>query len=269
MMRLSIRHETTYRWSEPISYALQQLRLTPKSRTGQEVVAWSTQIDGGQVEVEFEDAHANRTQLVSIKPGQTEVSVVAEGLVDLEDQAGVIGQQGGYLPLWIFQRATDLTRRGSGTQGLARDVRDIENPLDRLHRLSERIREAIAYRTGATEVTMTAEQAIAEGAGVCQDHAHVFVTCARLLDHPARYVSGYLKIDGREDQDATHAWAEAHLDGIGWVGFDVSNGIAPDDRYVRVATGLDYSDAAPISGMRQGQGAEALEVKVTVSEISN
>lgn len=268
MTRLSIRHQTTYRWSDPVSYALQQLRLTPKSRSGQEVVEWATHIDGGQVEVEFEDAHANRTQLVSVQSGRSEVTIVAEGLVDIEDQSGVIGKQGGYLPLWIFQRATDLTRRGSGTQALARDVREVEDPLDRLHRLSARIRETIVYETGATEVTMTAEQAVAEGKGVCQDHAHVFVTCARLLDHPARYVSGYLKIDGREEQDATHAWAEAYMDGIGWVGFDVSNGIAPDDRYVRVATGLDYSDAAPISGMRQGPGLETLEVNVTVSEKS-
>ena len=63
---------------------------------------------------------------------------------------------------------------------------------------------------------------------------------ARALEVPARYVSGYLMMDDRVDQEATHAWAEAFVEGLGWVGFDISNGISPDPRYVRVATGRDY-----------------------------
>ncbi len=263
--RLTIRHQTSYRWDQPVSYALQQLRLIPKDRAGQTVVDWSTRIEGGRVEVDFDDAHANHTQLVSVDPGRTEVVVTAEGIVEVEAQGGVIGQQGGHMPLWMFLRPTDRTRRGPGTIALARDVRDIDDPLRRMHALSEAIREQVAYSTEATDVTMTAEEAIAAGTGVCQDHAHIFVTAARLLDRPARYVSGYLKIDGVEEQEATHAWAEAHVDGLGWVGFDVSNGISPDERYVRVATGLDYTDAAPISGIRQGSGGEAMSVRLSVS----
>ena len=226
--RLAIRHVTSYRWSEPVTYALQQLRLIPKSRPGQQVVDWVTDIDGGQIEVSFDDAHANTTQLVSVDSGRTDVTITAHGIVEVQDQAGVIGDQGGYMPLWMFLRPTDLTRRGSGTMALARDVREIEDPLDRLHALSAAIREAVGYDTG--------------------------------------YVSGYLRMNDRDEQDATHAWAEAHLEGLGWVGFDISNGYSPDDRYVRVATGLDYSDAAPISGIRQGLGVESMDVKVTVSE---
>ena len=262
--RLSIRHVTTYRWDAPVSYALQQLRLIPKDRAGQKVVDWHTRIDGGRVEVDFDDAHANHTQLVSVDPGRSDVVVTAEGVVEVEDQGGVIGQQGGYMPLWMFLRPTDRTRRGPGTLALAREVRDVEDPLKQMHALATAIRDQVAYATATTDVTMTAEEAIAAGTGVCQDHAHIFVTAARLLDRPARYVSGYLAIDGVEEQDATHAWGEAHVDGLGWVGFDISNGISPDDRYVRVATGLDYSDAAPISGIRQGSGAERMAVHVTV-----
>ena len=83
---------------------------------------------------------------------------------------------------------------------------------------------------------------------------------------PARYVSGYLMMDDRVAQDATHAWAEAHVDGLGWVGFDVSNGISPDRRYVRVATGLDYTEAAPVRGRRMGPGGETLSVAVEVAQ---
>ena len=268
MSILAIRHTTTYRWDAPISYALQQVRLTPKDRPGQTIRDWVTRIDGGVVETEFDDAHANRVQLVSVEPGREEVTITAEGTVEIEDQGGILGQQGGYMPLWMFLRPTDRTRRGPGTLGLAREVRGEEDQLKQMHALSAAIREQVTYATGTTEVTMTAEEVVAAGTGVCQDHAHVFVTAARLLDRPARYVSGYLKMDGVEEQEATHAWAEAHVDGLGWVGFDISNGISPDDRYVRVATGLDYGDAAPISGIRRGDGSEAMSVTLTVSDRS-
>ena len=86
------------------------------------------------------------------------------------------------------------------------------------------------------------------------------------MDFPARYVSGYLMMNDRAEQDASHAWAEAYVDGIGWIGFDVSNAISPDARYVRVATGLDYREAAPVSGLRFGHGGETLKVNIEVQQ---
>jgi transglutaminase-like putative cysteine protease len=87
------------------------------------------------------------------------------------------------------------------------------------------------------------------------------------MGYPARYVSGYLMMNDRVHQDASHAWAEAHVDGVGWVGFDVSNGISPDARYVRVATGLDYREAAPISGLRFGAMVEKrLSIDIQVQQ---
>ena len=123
------------------------------------------------------------------------------------------------------------------------------------------------YGSRGDEVWVTtAEQAITAGEGVCQDHAHIFISAARLLEVPARYVSGYLMMNDRVDQDATHAWAEAYVDDLGWVGFDISNGISPDPRYVRVATGRDYRDAAPVTGISFGTLAQALEVDVAVEQ---
>ena len=122
------------------------------------------------------------------------------------------------------------------------------------------------YETGATDVYTTAEEAMGEGMGVCQDHAHIFIGAARALDIPTRYVSGYLLMDDRIDQEATHAWAEAHVEGLGWVGFDISNGISPDTRYVRVATGRDYVEAAPITGVSFGAAEEELRVALAVEQ---
>ena len=94
----------------------------------------------------------------------------------------------------------------------------------------------------------------------------MFVAAARAMGYPARYVSGYLLMDDRTDQDAAHAWAEAHVEALGWVGFDVSNGISPDERYVRVATGLDYGEAAPVFGLRRGAGAENMSVALQIQQ---
>ncbi|HET9535240.1 MAG TPA: transglutaminase family protein, partial [Mesorhizobium sp.] len=138
--------------------------------------------------------------------------------------------------------------------------------IDRLHALMNLIADEVAYVPGATHAGTTAEEATALRSGVCQDHAHIFIAAARSLGFPARYVSGYLLMDGAVDQVASHAWAEAHVSALGWVAFDVANRMSPDERYVRLAVGRDYREANPVSGIRLGQAAEALAVHITVEQ---
>lgn len=264
-MRLRIKHKTSYRFDEPVHYGLQQLRTTPKNNHQQTVLNWSTTIEGGRREVTFTDHHNNFVELISFDRDVTEVIVRSEGEVEVKDTSGVLGRQGGMTPLWLFARPTSLTKHGAGTRALVRQVEGTTD-IERLHALSAVIGGSISYRTGTSHSGSTAEEAIAAGQGVCQDHAHVFITCAREMGYPARYVSGYLMMDDRIEQDATHAWAEAHVDGLGWVGFDVSNAQSPDDRYVRVATGLDYSGAAPVIGSRFGGEGEHLDVQIEVAQ---
>lgn len=266
-MRLAIRHTTRYSFDQPVVHALQRLRLTPKETQGQEILEWTMEYENAHTELTYDDQHHNTTTLVGVEPGATQVVVTCSGTVDTHDFAGVIGKHAGHLPLWTFQSQTPLTRPGAGMKALVKGVRDEGlAPLDMLHRLSARILEQVEYRIGTTRVDTPAEEALEQGKGVCQDHSHIFIGAARLLDIPARYVSGYLMMDDRIDQEATHGWAEAHVEGLGWVGFDVSNGISPDQRYVRVATGRDYSDAAPITGISFGTTTQALEVAVAVEQ---
>jgi len=124
----------------------------------------------------------------------------------------------------------------------------------------------VPYGQADTYATTPAEDALRAGGGVCQDHAQIFIAAARHAGIPTRYVSGYLMMNDRIDQDASHAWAEAHLDGLGWVGFDVSNGICPDERYVRIAIGRDSRDAAPITGVRLGTATESMIVSVQIQQ---
>ena len=265
-LKLQVRHTTHYAFAAPVVHALQRLRLTPKETQGQRILEWRMTFANAVAELQYDDQHFNHVTLVGLTPGAREVTVTCEGLVETEDNAGVIGRHSGHLPLWSFLRQTPLTRPGARLRGLLRDVpaSDTRKPLDFLHALSAVIRERIVYETGRTHSATTAEEAVGLGAGVCQDHAHIFIGAARASGVPARYVSGYLMMNDRIEQEATHAWAEAHVEGLGWVGFDVSNGISPDPRYVRVATGSDYREAAPITGISIGASDQVLTVAVAV-----
>lgn len=268
-MQLTISHVTTYSYDEPVYYALQQLRLTPRTGHGQTVLDWTSSITGGKKQLSFEDQFVNRTELVKVDEGAREIEIVSQGKVDVIDQNGVIGRHKGYAPLWLFEEPTDLTATGTGLRQLARDLRadaGAEDGLGQMHRLSSMIRDAVRYETGRTDMTTSAETALLAGHGVCQDHAQIMISVARLLGNPGRYISGYLMMNDRIEQDATHAWCEIWIEPLGWVGFDVSNGIAPDARYVRVATGRDSRDAAPVIGLRQGAGTESLRVTLQVQQ---
>lgn len=268
-MKLSITHVTTYDYDAPVHYALQQLRLIPRTGHGQKVVEWSSAIEGGQKQLTFDDQFVNHTELVKVDPGATRVEIVSRGVVEIEDRNGVIGAHSGFAPLWLFKEATPLTAAGNNIRKLAARVRgeaEKLNDIETLHALSAEISALVRYEIGRTDSSTTAEVALTAGHGVCQDHAHIMIAAARQLGYPARYVSGYLFMDGQVAQDASHAWCEVWTDGLGWVGFDVSNGICPDARYVRVATGRDYNDAAPILGIRQGPGEEALHVSLQVQQ---
>jgi transglutaminase-like putative cysteine protease len=203
--------------------------------------------------------------LVSFDPGITQFVIECHGAVDTEDQAGVIGKHTGAAPLWYFRQDTGLTTPGPLIRRMVKSLPDpTDGPVAQLHTLSQAILAKVPYRIGATQSDTPAEAACAIGAGVCQDHAHIFITAARMMGYAARYVSGYLFMADQLHQAASHAWAEIHIDKLGWVGFDISNGISPDDRYIRVATGLDYRDAAPIVGVRMGQGGEDIDVSLQI-----
>lgn len=272
-MQLTISHKTTYRFEQPAHYGLQQLRLTPTSMPDQQhVLDWTMTVEGGRIETSFRDQHQNHVSLVSFDQGAHEIRVLCEGRVEVENTSGVIGKHmigrnGAYAPLWYFQRSTARTTAGAHVSALIEGLAaELPDDLPRLHALSARIIDRVPYQIGATGADTNAEDAITAGGGVCQDHAHIFIAAARAMGYPARYVSGYLMMNDRVHQDASHAWAEAHVPTIGWVGFDVSNGYSPDERYVRVATGLDYTEAAPVAGLHYGASGEAMSVDIQVAQ---
>jgi len=266
-MKLTISHRTDYHYDTPPSYGLQRVRLWPVSGPGQTVLSWDVAYEGAHKEAEYKDHHGNHVVLTSLDADQTLLSITCNGVIETTGNLGVVGKHTDYAPLWYFERPTALTSPGPRVDALIDSLGfDFEDDLSRLHGLSALIADNVVYQAGETNAETTSEAALGIGRGVCQDHAQIFVSAARQMHFPARYVSGYLMMDDRTEQDATHAWAEVHLEGLGWVGFDISNGISPDDRYVRIAAGRDYRDAAPIAGMRFGNDDETLSVSIQIQQ---
>ncbi len=265
-MQLQISHTTHYRYDKPVDYALQRVHLRPPNMNIQEVNSWKLDIEGGRIEASYIDHYGNHSDLVSINAGAQTLAITATGAVTTYDTSGIVGKTYGRAPLWHFLQSTPLTVAGPKIRALSEIIGRSDDKLSGLHAMSAALLEAAPFKVGETDMKTKAEDVFAIGSGVCQDHAHIFAAAARFVGIPTRYVSGYLMINDQIDQDAGHAWAEVHLDELGWVGFDVSNGVAPDEKYVRLAMGRDARDAAPIKGMRLGDSDETMIVSLQVQQ---
>ncbi|MFN3582873.1 transglutaminase domain-containing protein [Phenylobacterium sp.] len=264
-MRIRVRHATTYAYDAPAHGVIQALRVTPAPHEAQAVLAWRVDVDVDGLLRETRDAFGNVLHLFYAEGPVTDLTIRVTGEVEVTDAAGVVrGAPEPFAPA-VFLRPTPLTAADAAICAWADETPD-GPPLDRLHRLMDGLHRRLRFDTAATGVETTAAQAFAAGHGVCQDHAHIFIAAARRLGLPARYVSGHLSRPEAHDQEAAHAWAEAFVPDLGWTGFDPANGVCPDPRYLRVAVGLDYLDAAPLRGARRGGGQERLRVAVLARE---
>lgn len=263
-MRLQVRHISEYHYDQPVRSVVQSHRLTPTRCGNQRVEAWEVSVSGGIRGGGFRDGAGDWVQAWTVQGPLDSVRVTVEGIVETVDCAGILRDHRENIPPTAWLSETMATRADSALHDLAASAKGAD-ALSLAHDLSLAVTRAIAYRPGATEAHTSAAEALALGEGVCQDHAQVLTTLARLRGLPARYVSGYLHAtaDG-VPHEAAHAWAEIYLEGLGWLGFDPANACCPDDRYIRLGSGLDAREAAPIRGIARGPGAENLEVSVAV-----
>ncbi len=267
-MRLKISHETVYRYGQPIRNLVQSLRLTPSVFEGQKTHEWQIDVSGGVKGPGFRDGAGDWIEGWTVRGPVDHVTVRISGRIDTRDTAGVLRGHREMIHPLTYLRDSPATRPDDALRDLAQSVKGTDR-LDLAHQLSMSVSDRIAFRPGVTHTGTTASEALALGEGVCQDHTHALTAIARLRGLPARYVSGYLHstIDGQA-HDAAHAWAEIHVEGLGWVGFDAANRCCPDERYVRLGSGLDAADAAPIRGVALGTGSEDMDVSVRVEEMA-
>jgi transglutaminase-like putative cysteine protease len=267
-MRLRILHTTTYRYEPQATSVIQILRMTPCSHDGQYVAEWQIDVSTDTKLDTHEDAFGNVTHVLSCGP-VSDIKIIAEGLIETHDTGGVLRGADERFPAGMFLRPTDLTTVNPAMNAVARQLRSEaeSDTLGFLHTLMTQIGDHMTFDEDPTNSGTSAAEAFTLKRGVCQDYAHIFIACARSGGVPARFVSGhFLRSDGTVHQDAGHAWAEAHVDGLGWVGFDPANSICATDAHVRVAIGLDYLGAAPVRGTRYGGGTETLAVAVKVEQ---
>ena len=262
-MRISIQHISEYSYEGSAGSAVQALRLTPAPVNSQTVLSWTIEAPGYATACSYTDGFGNRVDLVSAPSSLTVVRIVAGGEVETTDTGGVVGWTSEAVAPGAFLRVSPVTALSAEIEAMAATVRQ-KDRLSTLHALMGAINGRMTYVPDSTTPSTTAAAAFALGRGVCQDHAHVFITAARSLGIPARYVTGYLLLEDGAGAPAHHAWAEALVEDLGWVGFDATNDLCPTDRYVRLGSGLDAASAAPIRGVRRVEGRERLSVEVAV-----
>lgn len=276
-MHLHISHETVYDYDAPVARSTQYLRLTPRAGRGLRVLHWHLELPAPASACK--DAFGNTMHVLSLDGPRRDIVLRAVGEVDTSDAPPTPDPED-ELPAPLFLRDSPLTRADDQLRQFAASFADAAtaDAHGALLALMAALGERMPYVRGYTDAATPAAQAFATGHGVCQDHAQVFVCCARLLGLPARYVSGYLATDF--EHVASHAWAEVRLpdaaptaaDGRdashgmagGWLGYDISNQCLADGRYVKLAIGADYLDACPVRGVRTGGGLETMRAEVLV-----
>jgi transglutaminase-like putative cysteine protease len=261
-MRLSIRHDTDCRFVPAARNLSFILRLCPRSHEGQHVSDWRIDADIDCSLRTGQDAFGNITHAFSAVGPIDQVRVSAIGEVDTFDMTGIVNGTAEPLPQDIFLRETPLTAADDRLRSFADGVTSAEtNDLGRLHAILDALYGQIAFDADEERDDATAARAFERRRGGSASHAHMFMACARHIGLPSRFVSGYWI--GEPGSDARcHAWSEAFVPGLGWVGFDTVSNKCPEDGHIRVAVGLDALGAAFIRGTRHEDIGQRLTLRV-------
>jgi transglutaminase-like putative cysteine protease len=279
----SIRHLTRYRYSQPISQSIMETRMHPRSDSNQHCLTFSLSVSPRCRVFSYRDHLANQVHHFDIPGQHGQLVIVAESLVEVQpapqvpsflapdawDELDGMIEQDDY---WEMLLPSEFAMATPALDSLAEelDVRRRDDPLMVLHQLNEQLYNHFEYVPKSTKADSPIDLALLTHAGVCQDFAHVMITLVRSkLRIPCRYVSGYL-FHGQSDHDrsvnsATHAWVEALLPQLGWVGFDPTNWLVAGDRHIRTAIGRDYADVPPTHGIFRGRANSELTVAVRVT----
>lgn len=281
-MHYSIRHLTRFRYSATISESIMEVRMHPRSEGHQRCLKFTLETDPRALVLYYRDFYGNIVHHFDVPGRYDQLTLTAEALVEVrppaelppaltvdawhELDATVTAEDfWDYLVPSHYARPTPLLREIAAELSMQQRFGD---PLTLLHSLNSAVYRAFSYVPRSTRVDSPIDEALHARRGVCQDFAHIMITIGRELRIPCRYVSGYLfhrrEDHDRSEEDATHAWVEAYLPNLGWIGFDPTNDLLAGERHIRTAVGRDYADVPPTRGVYKGNAQEALEVGVQV-----
>ena len=281
-MFYTIRHLTKFRYASPVSESVMETRMHPRTDNSQRCLNFQLSVSPRCRVFSYRDHLGNQIHHFDIPAPHDQLTIVAESLVDLRppqelparlapeswaELDAVVASEDSWEMLLPSEFAKPTPLLGEFIQRFEVCRRD--DPLTILKQLNEGMAAVIEYVPKSTRVNSPIDEALRNRKGVCQDFAHIMITLARGLGIPCRYVSGYLH-SRKHDADrslagATHAWVEAMLPHLGWVGFDPTNRVLVGERHIRTAIGRDYSDVPPTRGTFRGQTSSELIVAVRVT----
>ncbi len=277
-----IRHTNRFTYSAPISESMTEVRMQPRSDGRQRCIRFELTTQPRARVFAYQDPLGNVVHHFDIPSRHSRLWIAADAVVDMApapvipeslpdstwdelDAIAAAGQRWQSRQFSHFARDSELLGEFADELGWHRDT----DPLTLMRRLNYALFHAFTYAPSHTRVDSPIDDALKARVGVCQDLAHIMIALARRIGIPCRYVSGYLSPSkdskDRSAQGATHAWAEAYLPTLGWVGFDPTNDVLAAERHVRVAIGRDYADVPPTRGVFRGEARSELAVLVTVS----
>lgn len=279
-MLYTVRHVTRFAYESPISESVMEVRMQPRTDANQRCIQFGlTTVPVSRV-LMYQDHDGNIVHHFGIPARHSRLTLTAEALVEVGpaplipydlgegswEQLDAITASGEF---WEYLNPSPYTKPTARLEKLASEIRldRAEDPLLLLRRLNTEVYDRFEYSPQSTRVDSPIDEALETRKGVCQDFAHIMIALVRPLGIPCRYISGYLFHQERADrssESATHAWVEAYLPDIGWVGFDPTNNRLAEERHVQVAVGRDYADVPPTRGVFRGVSAVRSELAVAV-----
>lgn len=281
-MQYLVRHLTRFTYTSSVSESVMELRMQPLTDERQRSLRFDVTTTPRTRIFAYRDYLGNVVHYFDIPGHHTRLDISAEAAVEVTvapelperlpdeawaeiDATTATGATWDWLAPSRFARATPALDDFARSIGLKRNA----DPLTLLRTLNETLYEDLRYEPRTTHVDSPIDEALEAKAGVCQDFAHIMTALVRGLGIPCRYVSGYLapRESGhdRSTEHATHAWVEALLPGLGWVGFDPTNNTLARERHILVAVGRDYGDVPPTRGVFKGESGSELGVAVSVN----
>ena len=266
-MRIKVKHQTIYRFTEIVPRLIQSVKLYPSKCLNQKIIDWKITSDIGNVIESHEDSLGHKIFNIFNRNLKGKQVITSEGIMETREYSGLVkGLKERVSPI-CFLRQTELTNPCSQIVNLSNKVQNKKNDIIKLcHELNFLTSESIKYVSGSTSINTTAKKSIEQGSGVCQDFAHILISLARLNNVPARYINGFLLEDLNSQESFTHAWVELFINDLGWVGFDPSHKKCIDEKYIRISCGLDFLDASTIKGIKTNySGLEKLSVNISIN----
>jgi transglutaminase-like putative cysteine protease len=282
-MFYAIRHFTRYRYSHFVWQSMMQVRVHPRSEGNQRCFVFQLSVNPRARIFGYTDSYGNLVHHFDLPSRHSELTIISDALVNIDAQPAtpeVMGYEGWHeleeliekKDYWDMLMPSHFVRSSPELEQLAMEIGATErkgrSPLAFLRDIASGVHRSFSY-VRSTAVDSPIEDALRSRQGVCQDFAHIMISLVRNARIPCRYVSGYLYQSSENTHPsavgATHAWVEALLPGVGWVGFDPTIDRLASEKHIRTAIGRDYADVPPTMGMMKGKTNTQLQVRVRVT----